>query len=334
MWTLTINGKTIVTMENKLSPVAIFVYNRVSNTTQTIEALRKNYLAQDTDVFVFSDAAKNENNKKKVAAVRAYLKTVSGFKSFTVIERQENFYIEKNIISGVTEIINKYGKIIVLEDDGVSNKNFLSFMNKSLNFYEKYNRIMHIATFTFVKMPDNFNKTFFWRYSENTGGGWGTWKNRWDKFKWFQNEEDGLRLLTEEQKNIIELDGAHRCLSSLKAKPIPWDICWYIAIIKNNGLSVNSPRALIKNNGLYNGTHFNILNKLLGKSPFEIELEECDNIDNIVFDSEIRENRLAESLLKEFYTNLSNRKNNKVIEFILKVLVTLKITKLAKRMFK
>lgn len=321
-------------MEKKLSPVAIFVYNRLSNTRQTIEALKQNDLAKSTDVFVFSDAPKNKNNVKKVADVRSYLKTVSGFKSFTIIERPENFYIEKNIISGVTEIVNKYGKIIVLEDDGVSHKGFLSFMNKALDFYETYDRVMHIATFTFIKMPNSFNKTFFWRYSENSGGGWGTWKNRWDKFRWFQNEAEGLNLLTEEQKNIIELDGAHKCLLNLQAHPIPWDICWYIAIIKNNGLAVNSPMPLIKNNGLYNGTHFNMFTKLLGKSLFEIELDKSVNVDDILLDSNIKENEVAELLLKEFYTNLSKQKNNKVLVFIIQILVVLRITKLVKKIFK
>ena len=179
-------------MDKNLAPVAIFVYNRLANTRGVIEALQKNYLAKDTDVFVFSDGPnilKNPANERKVAEVRQYLKTVTGFKSFNIIERPENFYIEKNITDGVTEIINKFGKIIVLEDDGVSAPNFLNFMNDALDFYEYKDKVMHIATFTFIKAPSN-NKTFFTTYSENTGGGWGTWRNRWDKFTWFQNPEE------------------------------------------------------------------------------------------------------------------------------------------------
>ncbi len=177
--------------QNKtLAPVAIFVYNRLSNTRAVVEALQNNYLATETEVFVFSDGPKTEKNKEEVSQVRNYLKTVQGFKSFTVIEREENYYIERNIIEGVTEIVNRFGKIIVLEDDGVGARNFLSFMNDALDFYQDKERVMHIATFTFIKMPNDFRRTFFWSYSENTGGGWGTWKDRWDKFQWFGNEQE------------------------------------------------------------------------------------------------------------------------------------------------
>ena len=190
-------------MIKNLAPVTIFVYNRLWNIKQTIKALQDNYLAKETDIFIFSDAPKETRDIKKVNAVREYLKTITGFKSVNIIERKKNFYIEKNIVEGVTEIINKFGKIIVLEDDGVSAPNFLTFMNGALDFYQNEKRVWHIATFTFIKMPQDFRRTFFWSYSENTGGGWGTWKNRWDKFKWFKNEREALSVLSEDQKKLL-----------------------------------------------------------------------------------------------------------------------------------
>ncbi len=318
--------------EKRLAPVAIFVYNRLRNTVQTIEALRNNYIAKNTDIFIFSDAPKNQKNEKSVNAVRNYIKTVTGFKSVNIIERNENFYIERNIISGVTEIINKYGKIIVLEDDGVSTKSFLTFMNEALDYYEKIEKVMHIATFTFIKMPDNYNKTFLWSYSENTGGGWATWKNRWDKFYWFKSENEALNLLSAKQKNKIELNGVFKCLGSLKLNPIPWDICWYITITLNNGLAVNSPRSLIKNNGLFNGTHFSGLNRILGKNPFDVELDNTD--EKIIFENKIAENEIAVQLLKEFYDKIGKRKRDKILAFFVTILVKLKITKLLKKILK
>lgn len=319
-------------MSKQLAPVAIFVYNRPDNTRAVIKALQNNYLAEETDVFIFSDGPRSPKNEKKVAEVRHYLKTIKGLKSVNIIERKENYYIERNIIEGVTEIINRFGKVIVLEDDGVSAKNFLTFMNEALDFYEHQEKVMHIATFTFIKMPDGYNKTFFTSYSENTGGGWGTWKNRWGKFRWFQNEAEGLAVITKEQINKIEMDGAFSCLASLKSKPIPWDICWNIAIIINNGLAVNSPWPLIKNNGLFNGTHFSFMNKILGKNPFEVELSHEG--ETIMFENHIIESEEAARLLKEFYKNMTEKNTRigrKILSFFIKILVILKITKLVKR---
>jgi hypothetical protein len=55
-----------------------------------------------------------------VEAVRKYIHSISGFKSVTIIEREKNWGLAPSIIDGVTNIVNKYGKIIVLEDDIVT----------------------------------------------------------------------------------------------------------------------------------------------------------------------------------------------------------------------
>ena len=51
------------------------------------------------------------------------------------------------IISGVTEIVNQYGKVIVLEDDIVTSAGFLRYMNDALNWYENEEKVMHISAF-------------------------------------------------------------------------------------------------------------------------------------------------------------------------------------------
>jgi hypothetical protein len=296
-----------------------------------IEALQKNYLAPETDVIVYSDGPKTKRQEKSVAAVRNYLKTISGFRSFTVIERQENYYIERNIIEGVTETVSKHGRVIVLEDDGVTAPNFLTFMNQALDFYEREKRVMHIATFTFIDMPKDFNETFFWRYTENTGGGWATWKDRWDKFEYFTNEAEALGSLSIEQQQRLNLEGATNFLISLAYKPIPWDICWYMTLVRNGGLAVNSPHALTVNNGLFNGTHFSALNRLLGKHPFAATL---GTHEEIVFSSHIFENQEALAKLKDFYTALGTRRRDKALHYFVRLLVFLKVTKVLKWMLK
>ncbi len=293
----------------KLAPVAIFVYDRPNNTKRVIDSLSKNFLAPETEIFIFSDAPRSKRNAKEVDKVREYLKKIKGFKSVTIIEREENFYIERNIIEGVTEIINTYGKIIVLEDDVLVTKDFLNYMNNALDFYQEKENIMHIGSLTFIKMPESYKKTILWRYPEN-GGGWGTWKNRWEKFVWFKTEQEALDRLSIEQRKIIELDGSFSCLNNLKLIPIPWDICWYIAIVCNNGLAVNPLKSLTKNIGLYSGTHFSIINRLLGKHPFDTEIFENQKI---IFDEILVENIEAISLLKKFYSNLEQRKIIKLL---------------------
>lgn len=310
------------------APVAIFVYNRLKNTRAVIDALRANYLAKETDVYIFADGAKNQQAEASVSEVRAYLKTITGFKSVTIIEREENYYIERNVIDGVTRVVNEHGRIIVLEDDGVTAPYFLTFMNDALDFYDKHKKIMHIGTFTFINMPnENEGRSIIWPYVENTGGGWGTWKDRWEKFTWLKSEEEGLSGLTAEQKERIEFGGDFRCLGMLKLKPITWDISWFVAITRNDGLCVNSPVSLTVNNGLYNGTHFNFFTKLAGKSPFEVELSKREQF---IFDDNIVVNEKAVLLLRKFYRELGQDWRTKLVGMIIRPFVVLRITKLVK----
>lgn len=109
---------------NNFAPIALFVYNRLEHTKQTVEALKANKYAKKSKLFIYSDGYKNEVDKKQVLHVRGYLKSIDGFKSVDIVERQCNIGLAKNIISGITKVVNKYGKIIVIEDDIVTSPYF------------------------------------------------------------------------------------------------------------------------------------------------------------------------------------------------------------------
>ena len=100
-----------------LSPIALFVYKRLRHTRQTIESLLKNAEANESILYIFSDAPKSEKDEYAVQEVRSYISSVKGFREIHIIQRQENFGLAKSIITGVTEILNSHETIIVVEDD-------------------------------------------------------------------------------------------------------------------------------------------------------------------------------------------------------------------------
>ncbi|MFV9972448.1 MAG: hypothetical protein AB8V06_06085 [Francisella endosymbiont of Hyalomma asiaticum] len=133
------------------------------HTQQTIEALQKNKLAIDSELFIYSDAPKNENALEKVQVVRNYIKTIKGFRKVTIIKREKNWWLSDSIIDGVTKIVNQYGKIIVLEDDIVTSLYFLKFMNDALEFYKNEEKVWHINGWNYPIEIENFSDTFLWR---------------------------------------------------------------------------------------------------------------------------------------------------------------------------
>ena len=213
-----------------LAPIVLFVYNRPDHTRKTVEALQKNFLAKDSELFVFSDAPKNEAATSGVAEVREYLKSVSGFKSISITERQENWGLAKSIVQGVGDIIKEYGKIIVLEDDIVTSLYFLQFMNQALEMYQSEPRAMHVSGY-FLPVKAALPETFFYR--QTSCWGWGTWERAWRHFK-----PDAGYLLAEIQNRgklaEFNMNGSFNFSSQLKAniegRINTWAIKWQASV--------------------------------------------------------------------------------------------------------
>lgn len=167
-----------------LAPICLFTYNRPIETKQTIEALKKNRLASESELFIFSDGAKNENSSVKIHEVREYLSSVEGFKSVETFFSATNKGLANSIIDGVSLIIKKYGKVIVLEDDLVTSSNFLDFMNQALDFYTDKKEIFSISGYS-MDLPSLqvYNKDFYMGVRASSWG-WGTWLNRWQDVDW------------------------------------------------------------------------------------------------------------------------------------------------------
>ena len=242
------------------APVALFVYNRLDNTRKTVENLLANTLAKDTELYVFSDGGKDAASWEKVNDVRQYLhrlkeenEQTKALKRITIVERPENIYLERNIIEGIAQVFEKHDRIIVLEDDICTSPYYLQYMNQAFDLYCDIPQVMHVSGFTNLDLPI---PTFYFT-PHMSGWGWGTWRDRWQQhFVHYKTREEALQGMAEEDLSAIQYGGVFPCLKSLDKTPIPWDICWEIAIYKAKGLCLTPSHTLVRNIGLNNGTHF------------------------------------------------------------------------------
>ena len=139
----------------ELAPVIVFSYNRPVHLGETINRLSQNELASETDLFIFCDGAKpgaTDDQRQKVIANREVAKKAKGFRSVHVCERENNYGLARNIIEGVSLIIDDFGKVIVLEDDLLTSRYFLKYMNEALDYYEKRPGVMSISA---IRPPVN-----------------------------------------------------------------------------------------------------------------------------------------------------------------------------------
>lgn len=239
-----------------LAPVVLFVYNRLDHTQQVVDALRGNELAEDTDLHIYADAAKDVEALEKVQALREYLPTITGFRKVSIQFRAKNMGVDANVISGVTEIIERYGKAIVLEDDLITSPYFLRYMNEALDHYEQKDKVISIHGYVYP-VVQQLNEVFFLKGADCWG--WATWKRGWDLF-----EPDGKKLLDQLEERKLEkefdFENTYPYLQALReqanGETTCWDIRWYAAAFLADKLTLYPGKSLIRNIGLDGtGTH-------------------------------------------------------------------------------
>ena len=268
-----------------LSPIVLFVYNRPRHTQKTIKALQNNELASESELFIYADNAKNNKIDEKVLKVRSYIKKINGFKKVTIIEREKNWGLSKSIIDGVTKVINKYGRVIVMEDDLVVSPYFLMYMNASLCKYVDEVKVIQIAGYMFPLNIDINEDALFLPLTSSWG--WASWKRAWDLFDINATSYEQLKndsLLRER----FNLNGAYDYFSMLEGqlagKLDSWAIRFYLTAFISDALTLYPRESLVINNGFDgSGTHGiqnNNLNSLVSTNNHKL--------DSILFPKKIR----------------------------------------------
>jgi hypothetical protein len=275
------------------SPIVLFVYNRPLHTQKTIEALQNNTLAIHSNLFIYSDEAKNDDDRKSVDEVRTYIDNVDGFKKVTIIKRDKNWGLASSIIDGVTKIVDEYKKIIVLEDDLVTSPYFLKFMNDALEFYKDEEKVWHISGWSYPIDIDDLDEVFLWRLMNCWG--WATWDNKW---KYYRKDIDKtISEFNKEDIKIFNLDSAEnffgQIIANKERKINTWAIFWYATIFKEDAFCLNPSQTFVENIG-HDGS---------GVHCGEIDTFKCNlsKQNTIKFINKVEENPIALERIQNFY---------------------------------
>ncbi len=292
-------------MELILAPIALFVFRRPYHTKLVIEALLANKEAANSEIYIYSDGHRGEQDLNLVLEVREYLRSVRGFKFIHIIEREKNYGLARSIINGVTEILEKYENVIVLEDDILTSPFFLNFMNNGLVKYKLDTSVASIHGFVYPveqKLPNNF----FLRGADCWG--WATWRRAWQKFN-----QNGIELLSKLQNNDLiddfDFHGAYpyseMLINQIKGQNNSWAIRWHASMYLENMFTLYPGRSLVNNIGHDDsGTHSGVTNKydtIISKEPIEIEniKVEVSQKAFAVFEKFMRKNEVFKTNIKQ-----------------------------------
>ncbi|HMJ67952.1 MAG TPA: hypothetical protein VK508_03620 [Cyclobacteriaceae bacterium] len=236
-----------------LSPIVLFVYNRPRHTLQTLTALSANTLASQSILYIYSDGPANDSPglAENIAKTRQIIRDRPWCKEVIIKESDFNKGLAASITQGVTEVIRKHGRVIVLEDDIVTSPGFLQYMNDALECWKDEEQVMHISGHMYrlnIPMPE----TVF--LNVVTPWGWGTWDRAWryfvddaklllnklHNFKGFSQETYNRGYGQEFYKQITaNADGSMRT----------WAVKWHTVIYLMNGACLHPGGSLTENIG-------------------------------------------------------------------------------------
>lgn len=276
-----------------LAPIALFTFNRPDHTLKTLQALKENDLADQSTLYVFCDGPRNAKDAEKITKVLSYLKSDQWCKEVIIHQRKENLGLANNITSGITEILTKYDRIIVLEDDVITSPSFITFMNEALSQYKDVEQVMHVSGYMFPN-NDSLPHTFFVRIAFCWG--WGTWARAW-KYYCGATSTSISKLLAKKVKDKFNIDGSYDFYGQLWKNHIgilnTWAVKWYASIFFQEGLSLIPNRSFTRNIGLDNtGTN--------SKKTEYFQQEEL-NTQVIFSNSELVESNAARKSIHNYY---------------------------------
>ncbi len=292
-----------------LAPILLFVYKRPVHTRLTLEALKNNFLANESELFVVSDAPRNPADKDEVESVRELVKSNNWCAKVHLICNEKNLGMNDNFFFHITSLLEKYGRLIVLEDDLCTSPYFLKFMNENLELYQEDKRVMQITGFNFKMKTRNLPSSFLMGVAN--GWGWATWNNRWQKLI----RDPKIVFDKIKQKNLYDrltIDKSYpdywkQLESNATGIHNDWDIKWFSSFVLENGLCLYPKESLVVNIG-FDGTgmHFKNGNKghetILSKKPVLLEKQI------------IEENELARKYLRAYFFKQQPGFKEKVID--------------------
>ena len=243
-------------IDMKFAPIAIFAYNRPIHLHKLLTSLMKNDEVKDSEVSIFVDGHKNDEDSMLVQEVLEVISKFSSEVDIMLHKSEINKGLSASILEGIDYVFEHHDSIIVLEDDLQLSKWFLKFCNDGLVRFEDDKRIASIQGYSPIKLPEE-NGSYLIRGADCWG--WATWKDRWGS-----TERNSAKLISDFERNRLfrefDLKGSFPYSSMLRRQSRgevdSWAIRWHASMFAQNRMSVYPNRTLVANLGFDgSGTH-------------------------------------------------------------------------------
>lgn len=244
-------GMSVYPTPTTLAPIAVFAYRRAELLERCLDALEQCPEFAASKVYVFVDGPRNEAEAEAVYAVRDLVRGRLR-PNMTVVARETNRGLANSIIAEVTDLVGRYGRIIVIEDDLVVEPTALSWLNQSLEIYKNDPRVMQVSAYQYRTPEFGDRLTGNFQHFTTTWG-WATWKRAWDAF---DPEAEGWQQVATPgpARKAFDAGGTYpfsdMLVSQMCGELDSWGIRWSWSMHKARGMTLMPPRSLVRNEGM------------------------------------------------------------------------------------
>lgn len=283
----------------KFAPIVLFVYNRPRHTQEVLQSLSQCKYAKDICLYIFSDAAKKPAAEEAVNQVRSIIadpQWTASFKQVIITKAEKNKGLANSVITGVTKVINEYGSVIVIEDDNHLSEDFIDYMCRGLEFYEKNQKIGFISGYTVpIRIPEDYKHDVF-IMGRGSSYSWATWKDRWDLVDWEMRDYETFRKDFKARARFNEYGDERSSLldSQMAGRVDSWAIRFSYAMFKHNYFSVLPVKTRVENIG-FDGTG---VHNTAGETRFLVKIEK--NLTPVKFEDVALDSRIKREYTKVF----------------------------------
>ena len=227
----------------------LFTYHRYEHTKKTIDALSKNTELPEY-LIVFQDGKNNKTDIGGWDKVNALINEIN-FCPTEVIVHDKNRGLANSIVEGINYAMKSFDAVIVIEDDCVTAKGFMSFMVQALKQYEQYEKVLQIGGYSIPFFDESKEELLFYGRAETWG--WATWKEKW---KLYDNKDrDLIERICNDKRLSTNLgiwggDLFDMYCAQIEGKIDSWAVFWALSFIENDGVVLAPRKSLVSNIGL------------------------------------------------------------------------------------
>ena len=242
---------------SKSTAVVCFFYNRPQFASSLLKSLNDCVGMKEFKYFFFLDASRKISDKTLVEQSKVVIKQwlLENPSKGILIERQENFGLQKSIRSGIDFVISKgFDQFIVLEDDLIVKKYGLLYLNGMLDRYSESPSIGSISGYSYPLFTSSVNGDIY-NVPRFCSWGWASWATRWKQIEWFKSGESfEISLVVKSLKGGIDLPVMY--FKQMRSDSFDsWAIQYQMTAIKKGWVHIYPALSLIENQGWKFGVH-------------------------------------------------------------------------------